>query len=79
VSDEFTIRDCRFHQPELHHSGDEGAWWQRLSQLDSIPQQFEKLKGTLTGGAVGAIEVGVDVLPRAEYICDISTPPRSAR
>jgi hypothetical protein len=50
----------------------------RLFQL-LIRQQFEKLKGTLSGGAVGAIEDDVDVLPQAEYICDISTAPRSAR
>jgi hypothetical protein len=27
VSDEFTVPLCRGHHREVHHSGDEGAWW----------------------------------------------------
>jgi ERF superfamily len=30
VSDEFTIPLCRGHHRELHHHGDEAAWWQKL-------------------------------------------------
>jgi hypothetical protein len=30
VSDEFTVPLCRGHHRELHRSGDETAWWQRL-------------------------------------------------
>ena len=27
VSDEFTVPLCRAHHRELHHSGNEAAWW----------------------------------------------------
>jgi len=27
VSDEFTVPLCRGHHREVHHSGDEAAWW----------------------------------------------------
>jgi hypothetical protein len=29
VSDEFTVPLCRGHHREVHHCGDEGAWWER--------------------------------------------------
>jgi hypothetical protein len=31
VSDEFIVPVCRLHHRELHRSGNEAAWWQRLS------------------------------------------------
>jgi len=31
VSDEFTVPVCRIHHRELHRSGDEAAWWQKLN------------------------------------------------
>jgi hypothetical protein len=36
VSDEFTVPVCRIHHRELHRSGDEAAWWQKLS-IDPLP------------------------------------------
>jgi hypothetical protein len=36
VSDEFTVPVCRIHHRELHRSGDEAAWWQKL-KIDPIP------------------------------------------
>jgi hypothetical protein len=36
VSDEFVVPVCRTHHRELHRSGNEAAWWQRLS-IDPIP------------------------------------------
>ena len=30
VSDEFTVPLCRGHHREVHHCGDEPAWWQRV-------------------------------------------------
>ena len=36
VSDEFTIPVCRIHHRELHRSGDEAAWWQKLN-IDPLP------------------------------------------
>jgi ERF superfamily len=36
VSDEFTVPVCRIHHRELHRSGDEAAWWQKLN-IDPLP------------------------------------------
>jgi hypothetical protein len=30
VSDEFTVPLCRGHHREIHHSGDEVAWWKKM-------------------------------------------------
>jgi hypothetical protein len=35
VSDEFTVPVCRTHHREIHHVGDEQAWWQR-NALDPL-------------------------------------------
>jgi hypothetical protein len=36
VSDEFTVPVCRLHHRELHRSGNEIAWWQKLN-IDPVP------------------------------------------
>jgi hypothetical protein len=36
VSDEFIVPVCRTHHRELHRSGNEAAWWQRLN-INPIP------------------------------------------
>ena len=36
VSDEFIVPVCRAHHRELHRSGNEAAWWQRLN-IDPVP------------------------------------------
>ena len=36
ASDEFLIPVCRIHHRELHRSGDEVAWWQKLN-IDPLP------------------------------------------
>jgi hypothetical protein len=36
VSDEFIVPVCRLHHRELHRSGNEAAWWERLN-IDPIP------------------------------------------
>jgi hypothetical protein len=35
VSDEFTVALCRVHHREVHHCGDEAAWWQKAG-IDPI-------------------------------------------
>ena len=35
VSDEFTVPLCRSHHRELHRSGDEASWWERV-RVDAI-------------------------------------------
>jgi hypothetical protein len=36
MSDELTVPVCRIHHRELHRSGDEAAWWQKLN-IDPLP------------------------------------------
>ena len=36
VSDEFTVPLCRVHHRELHHQGDERAWWNKAN-IDPMP------------------------------------------
>ena len=36
VSDEFTVPLCRTHHRQLHHAGDEAAWWNDMS-VDPLP------------------------------------------
>ena len=36
VSDEFTVPLCRTHHRQVHHSGNETAWWQDMS-IDPVP------------------------------------------
>jgi len=36
VSDEFTVPVCRIHHRELHRSGNEAGWWQKLN-IDPVP------------------------------------------
>ena len=35
VSDEFTVTICRGHHQEVHRSGDEAAWWNKIG-IDPI-------------------------------------------
>jgi hypothetical protein len=36
TSDEFTVPLCRQHHRELHHSGNEPAWWHEMG-IDPLP------------------------------------------
>jgi ERF superfamily len=40
ASDEFLVPVCRIHHRELHRSGDEVAWWQKLN-IDPLPVAFK--------------------------------------
>jgi len=37
VSDEFTVPLCRGHHREIHHCGDEAAWWKKVGIDPTIP------------------------------------------
>ena len=37
VSDEFTVPLCRGHHREVHHCGDEAAWWRRAGIDPTVP------------------------------------------
>ena len=46
VSDEFTVPLCRDHHHQLHHHGNEMAWWANL-QIDAIKAAQELWAETL--------------------------------
>ena len=48
VSDEFLVPICRLHHRELHRSGDEAAWWQKLN-IDPIPVALRLWQQTQAG------------------------------
>jgi hypothetical protein len=50
VSDEFTVPVCRIHHRELHRSGDEAAWWQKLN-IDPLPVALKLWQHTRLNGA----------------------------
>jgi hypothetical protein len=50
VSDEFTVPLCRDHHHELHHHGNERAWWANL-QIDAIKAANELWTATLLQAA----------------------------
>jgi hypothetical protein len=49
VSDEFTVPVCRIHHRELHRSGDEAAWWQKLN-IDPLPVALRLWQHTRPNG-----------------------------
>jgi hypothetical protein len=46
VSDEFTVSLCRDHHRQLHHHGNEMAWWANL-QIDALKEARELWAATL--------------------------------
>ena len=44
VSDEFTVPLCRGHHREVHHCGDEAAWWKKAGIDPTIPARSLWLK-----------------------------------
>jgi ERF superfamily protein len=57
VSDEFIIPVCRIHHRELHRSGDEATWWQKLN-IDPIPAALRLWRHTRAGGELASIGEG---------------------
>ena len=49
VSDEFTVPVCRIHHRELHRSGDEAGWWQKLN-IDPLPVALRLWQHTRLNG-----------------------------
>ena len=70
VSDEFTVPVCRTHHRELHRSGDEAAWWQKLN-IDPLPValklwQHTRADGELTPMKQAQAVTTADVKPAAQ-------------
>jgi hypothetical protein len=58
VSDEFTVPVCRIHHRELHRSGDEAAWWQKLN-IDPLPVALRLWQHSQTDVAPSPVSKGV--------------------
>jgi ERF superfamily len=58
VSDEFTVPICRIHHRELHRSGDETAWWQKLS-IDPLPVALRLWQHTRSEGELASTGEGI--------------------
>jgi hypothetical protein len=70
VSDEFIVPVCRLHHGELHRSGDEVAWWQKLN-IDPLPValrlwQHTRAEGELTPMMQAQAVKTADVKPTAQ-------------
>jgi hypothetical protein len=71
VSDEFTVPLCRGHHREVHHCGDEAAWWRnvgmdpvataRILWLETHPLPVATTETRLPIAATGLIKVPKDV------------------
>src|SRR5262249_33025039 len=76
VSDEFTVPVCRIHHRELHRSGDEAAWWQRLN-IDPLPVALKLWQHTrLNGDEIAASEGGTP--SQAAQKLDMSAQDRAS-
>jgi hypothetical protein len=65
VSDEFTVPVCRIHHRELHRSGNEAAWWQKLN-IDPLPVALRLWQNTRADGDFAPISAGVMQAPAAK-------------
>jgi hypothetical protein len=58
VSDEFSVPVCRIHHRELHRSGDEAAWWQKLN-IDPLPVALRLWRHTRADSELASISEGI--------------------
>ena len=75
VSDEFTVPVCRIHHRELHRSGDEAAWWQKLN-IDPLPIALRLWQHTRLNGDELAPSEGITPSHAAQKL-DISIQDRA--
>ena len=76
VSDEFTVPVCRLHHRELHRSGDEAAWWQKLN-IDPLPVALGLWQHTRTDGEIAPMTQAVKT-PDARTSREARTEPKPA-
>jgi hypothetical protein len=60
VSDEFIVPICRTHHRELHRSGDEAAWWQKLN-IDPLPVALRLWQHTRADGELTPMKQAQEV------------------
>jgi ERF superfamily len=75
VSDEFTVPVCRIHHRELHRSGDEAAWWQKLN-IDPLPVALRLWQHTRLNGDESAASGGSTPSQAAQRL-DVSLQDRA--
>jgi hypothetical protein len=77
VSDEFTVPVCRIHHRELHRSGDEAAWWQKLN-IDPLPVALRLWEHSQTEVALSPVRKGGTEAQAAKTSHDAHVDPESA-
>ena len=75
VSDEFTVPVCRIHHRELHRSGDEAGWWQKLN-IDPLPVALRLWQHTRLNGDELAPSEGIAPSQAAQKL-DMSVQDRT--
>src|SRR5262249_31504520 len=75
VSDEFTVPVCRIHHRELHRSGDEAGWWQKLN-IDPLPVALRLWQHTRLNGDELARNGGITSSQAAQKL-DMSVQDRT--
>jgi hypothetical protein len=75
VSDEFTVPVCRIHHRELHRSGGEAAWWQKLN-IDPLPVALRLWQHTRLNGDEPAASGGSTPSQAAQRL-DVSLQDRA--
>jgi hypothetical protein len=83
VSDEFTVRGRRVHHRELHRSGNEAAWRQRLN-IDPLPValrlwQHTRAEGEFTRSAESTTQVHAAKTPDMSSSRSSRPEPRCTR
>jgi len=71
VSDEFIVPICRLHHRELHRSGDEAAWWQKLN-IDPVPVALRLWQQTQSGYQLAPVTGGDTTQTQAANTPDVS-------
>ena len=66
VSDEFTVPLCRGHHREVHHCGDEAAWWNKVGIDATAAARMLWLKTHPLPGGVDAKLPNMAVIARAD-------------
>ena len=73
VSDEYTVPLCRTHHRQLHHSGDEVAWWIAV-EVDPLPR-LRKISGKVPASGRGCLDPLLSEPTRLQKGQAAHTPP----
>jgi hypothetical protein len=81
VSDEFLVPICRLHHRELHRSGNEAAWWQKLN-IDPVSVALRLWQQTQTGPlteTAEAVKEREKIPAPSAQVLDLSRSPKAEK